>query len=128
MGNDSAVSANASLDTTASFTGIVADDHELAQYAYWPLNSEAIPSNPAVNDHDKLADTVTADQVSAHFTAEGALGNLEKEINDVNYVLESYTISFESTEFLAGSNLSQFAQSPTIALTTQMIPLLRRYC
>lgn len=111
MGNDSAVSANASLDTATSFTGIVDDDHELAQYAYWPVSGHTVPSGIAVNDHDKLADTITSAEVDTHFTATGAMGNLEQEINDVNYVLESYTISFDATDFLAGSNLSQFAQS-----------------
>ena len=111
MGNDSAVSANASLDNPNAFTGLVDDDHQLAQYAYWPVSGAADPAPPGKNDHDKLADTISSADISAHFTATGALGNLEKEINDVNYVLESYTISFNATEFLAGSNLSQFAQS-----------------
>lgn len=110
MGTDSAVSANASLDNPNAFTGLVDDDHQLAQYAFWPVSGYTDPT-PGVNDHDKLADTISSAEISAHFTATGALGNLEKEINDVNYVLESYTISFNETEFLAGSNLSQFAQS-----------------
>lgn len=111
LGNDSAVSANASLDNPNAFTGLVDDDHQLAQYAYWPVSGAGVPSPPGKNDHDKLADTISSAEISDHFTATGALGNLEKEINDVNYVLESYTISFNATEFLAGSNLSQFAQS-----------------
>ena len=111
MGDNSSVYANASLDTDASFTGIVDDDHELAQYAYWPVSGHTVPSGIAVNDHDKLADTITSAEINTHFTATGAMGNLEKEINDVNYVLESYTISFEATEYRTGSNLSQFAQS-----------------
>lgn len=108
LDNQGAISANASLGNSDSFTGLAAEDEQLAQHAYWP-GVDATPGEPDKDAGDILAATISASQIESHFSAN--MRAVESDINDLNNVVESWDLDFDAVAFDPSSNLSQYGQS-----------------
>lgn len=117
LGNDGAITSNASLNDSTAFTGVIDDNFQLAQNAYWPFNdgtniniNNAGESRLNNNEEDRLAATITSTQILTHFTATGDISGIESDVNDMNNILNGYQISFEAQAADTDSNLSKFGQ------------------
>lgn len=111
LANDGAVSANASLDNDNAFTGLIQDDVQLAQHAYWPVNGASAPAVPQMGG-DVLAATIAADDISSHFAAN--MRAVESDVNDLSNVVTDWTLTFNSISLDTSSNLSQYGQANNI--------------
>jgi hypothetical protein len=108
LGNDGAISANASLSNSESFTGLAAENDQATQHAYWP-GVDATPSEPTKGEGDILAATISSTQIESHFAAN--MSAVESDINDLNDVIDSWELQFSEIAFDPTSNLSQYGQA-----------------
>jgi hypothetical protein len=83
-------------------TGFIPEDVTTAQAAYWYTQ----PSTPGVNDADKLAAVLSADDLNSLYSAEKTAA--EDEVNDKNYV-KTYSLGLDAITPSTTSQLSKLA-------------------
>jgi hypothetical protein len=107
--NDGSMSGSASLAHENDFSGLIVENIQLAQEAYWPLNGANQPTVDPT-DGDILAATITGNDVKDHFAA-----NMNAVEQDVNMnVVDAWTLSFNEIALDPSSNLSQYGQANNV--------------
>jgi len=99
--NDGSLSANLHIHKQ-NHTGYIPEDVTTAQTAYWFTE----PSAPGVNDADKLAAVLSADDLNSLYSAEKTAA--ENEVNDKNYV-KTYSLGLDVISPSTTSQLSKLA-------------------
>jgi len=108
--NDGTMSGTASLAHENDFSGLIVENIQEAQHAYWPLNGVNAPNLPGKEEGDILAATITSNDVSNHFSA-----NMNAVEQDVNMnVVDAWTLSFNEIALDPNSNLSQYGQANNV--------------
>lgn len=109
--NDGAISSNASLSGVTQFWGLVNDDFQTAQEAYWPTDGANVPS-VADSDGDILAAKLEKTTVESDMA--DSLAAAESDVNDVSNVVASWSISIDAVDFDATSNLTQYGKANNV--------------
>ena len=106
--NDGTLSTTFSYDSANSFVGLINDDIENAQFAYW--FTEPV-TGPTVNDADRLAAVLADSDLSGHYaTAQASFCDAV----DGKNLIDTYSLTLDSLDYSTTSRLSKLAANRNV--------------
>lgn len=106
--NDGTLSTSFAYADANSFIGLINDDIERAQFAYWV--TEPSPG-PTVNDADRLAAVLSNSDLSTHYAS--AEASFCDAVNGKN-LIDTYSLTIDSLDYDTTSRLSKLAANRNV--------------